>query len=123
MEISIGELLDKFSILQIKLQKIIESEKLANVKIESETLAPLCNQFFGTDEIDQQYSLLVHVNESLWEIEDAIREKERKKEFDEEFINLARSVYFTNDRRAEIKKKINLLTKSTLIEEKSYEKY
>lgn len=123
VDISIGELLDKFSILQIKLNRIIATDKLLNVKKENDVLAPLCDGFLKIPEIDAQYKLLVKVNESLWEIEDAIREKERKKEFDEDFIKLARDVYFTNDRRAEIKKTINILTKSGLIEEKSYNSY
>jgi len=123
VDISVGELLDKFSILQIKLNRMTATDKLLNVKTESDVLAPLCHQFLKTAEIDKYYKLLVKVNESLWEIEDAIREKERKKEFDEDFIKLARDVYFTNDRRAEIKKTINVLTRSELIEEKSYNSY
>lgn len=123
VEVSNGELLDKFSILQIKLRKIVNSTKLHNIKKESSILEPLCNILFESNSVCEEYQTLLQINEALWDIEDAIREKERRQEFDSEFISLARSVYFTNDRRSEVKKKINLLTDSELTEEKSYESY
>jgi len=123
VEISNGDLLDKFSILQIKLTKITDEIKLVNVRNEYKVLKPLCDQLLQDTEVKQQFLRLLDVNDSLWQIEDALREKERKAEFDTNFVLLARNVYFTNDRRAEIKREINLLTKSTLVEEKSYEKY
>lgn len=123
VEVSNGELLDKFSILQIKLRKIVDSVKLSNIKKESSILEPLCNTLFEVSTVYTEYQILLQINETLWDIEDAIREKERRQEFDSEFVSLARNVYFTNDRRSEIKKKINLLTNSLLMEEKSYESY
>lgn len=123
VEISNGELLDKFSILQIKLDKITDKIKLQNVRKEYETLKPLCAQLLQTTQVVSLFSKLMDTNSSLWQIEDELREKERKSEFDTNFVLLARNVYFTNDRRAEIKREINLLTNSELVEEKSYEKY
>jgi len=120
IEVSNGEILDRLSILDIKKEKIKDKNKLKNIRFEWDYLKTCAA------EITCDYSLydkLFHINEKLWVIEDAIREKEKKKEFDEEFIELARSVYFTNDQRSEIKKKINLETKSQFIEEKSYEEY
>ena len=122
--VSPGEVIDKITILQIKYEKINNKNKLKNIKNELSLLLPLINKKkYETLEIQNLMKNLKKVNHSLWNIEDNIREKENFKEFDDEFIELARSVYKTNDKRAEIKKKINLLTKSDIIEEKSYKKY
>ena len=122
--VSPGEVIDKITILQIKYEKINNKNKLKNIKNELNLLLPLINKKkYETLEIQNLMKNLKKVNHALWNIEDNIREKENFKEFDNEFIELARSVYKTNDKRAEIKKKINLLTKSDIIEEKSYKKY
>jgi vacuolar-type H+-ATPase subunit I/STV1 len=125
IEISNGELLDKLSILEIKEKNISEPTKLENIKNEFNELKPLANIIFNdfSPQIKDLYSRLSEVNNELWVIEDDIRECERNKNFKSKFIELARSVYFTNDKRSVIKKEINILTKSGLIEEKSYEDY
>ena len=125
VEISIGELLDKISILEIKLLNIKDEEKSKNVYKELEVLNPYFQDLldkYGI-EIKNLYIKLSNINKTLWNIEDDIREKEKAEEFDEEFVELARSVYITNDQRAAVKKEINLLTKSELVEEKSYSDY
>jgi hypothetical protein len=124
-EISIGEFLDKLSILQIKQMRIKDPQKLENINKELQVLTALWNSFYSEGEFDISAELgaLRKINETLWEIEDQIREKEAAAQFDREFIELARSVYITNDERASIKKKINLLLNSGLIEEKSYQHY
>ena len=122
--VSVGEVLDKITILQIKLAHISDSAKRANVQNELDALLPLvAGDAFTTNQMQGLVAQLKAVNEALWDIEDDIREKEASKSFDAEFISLARAVYVTNDKRAEIKKKINLATGSALIEEKSYEAY
>ena len=122
--VSPGEVIDKITILQIKYEKINNKNKLKNIKNELNLLLPLINEKkYETFEIQNLMKNLKKINHDLWDIEDNIREKEKFKEFDDEFIKLARSIYKTNDKRAEIKKKINLLTKSDIIEEKSYKKY
>jgi regulator of replication initiation timing len=123
VEISNGEILDKFSILEIKINRIKDEQKLQNVSKEIEELKPNVKALLNEGQIIKLYLELKNANETLWAIEDSIRNKERLKEFDEEFIQLARAVYLTNDKRADIKKQINNLTGSELIEEKSYEKY
>ncbi len=121
-EISYGELIDKITILTIKSQRIISEEKLKNVRTELQSLQETCNAFIGNrEDIAHLQALLQEVNENLWDIEDAIRIKERNKEFDDEFIEIARSVYITNDQRCSIKKQIDLLLGSRITEEKSYE--
>ena len=125
VEISIGELLDKISILEIKLLNIKDEEKSKNVYKELQTLNPYFQDLldeYGL-KIKNLYIKLSNINKTLWNIEDDIREKEKAEEFDEEFVELARSVYITNDQRAAVKKEINLLTKSELVEEKSYSDY
>ena len=125
VEISTGELLDKISILEIKLLNIKDKEKIKNVYKELAILNPYFQDLldeYGLD-IKNLYIKLSNINKSLWDIEDAIRDKEKAEEFDEEFVELARSVYIVNDKRAAVKKEINLLTKSELIEEKSYSDY
>ena len=123
VEISIGELLDKLSILYIKRKFISDPEKIQNVQKEIDVLEPLSNHFLTLPEIRTIFDKLEHTNLHLWNVEDLIREKENKKEFDQDFIDLARSVYITNDQRASLKKKINFITGSNLVEEKSYQKY
>jgi hypothetical protein len=113
---SVGEVLDKISILQIKSDRITDGRKLANVRTELRHLT-LAARDHRVPELEAQ---LRAVNEALWDIEDRIRVKEKLGEFDAEFIELARSVYITNDKRAEIKREINLASASYLIEEKSY---
>ena len=121
VEISIGELLDKLSILTIKSKRIKDEAKLKNINAELEELRTSFT--IEGSELGELFNELVDVNEQLWIIEDKLRQKEREKIFDDEFISLARSVYFTNDKRSEIKKAINKKTNSYIIEEKSYEKY
>jgi len=120
IEISNGEILDKITILRLKLEHIYDQEKRANIIKEYDFLKDISEEINYPEDL---YEELYLVNKALWRIEDDIRNKERKKEFDEEFIKLARSVYFTNDKRSEIKKEINLKTESEFIEEKSYEDY
>ena len=122
--ISPGELLDKITILRIKSQRISDAEKLANISKELGMLDAIWSESVTQDTIIQQLTdELTAINESLWDIEDDIREEERNKRFGERFIELARSVYVTNDRRAEAKKKINLHLGSEIVEEKSYQDY
>ena len=123
IEVSNGEILDKISILEIKKARINSPEKLVNIEKEWMELWPLYEKLVTTDEVAWKYNELKSVNEQLWEIEDEIREWEERYHFGDKFIQLARLVYITNDRRAKIKKDINLLTGSELIEEKSYKHY
>ena len=124
VELAYGELLDKVTILQIKSERITDKSKLANVNKELALLNKLWEQDKKSSvDIAKEFSALKEINEKIWDIEDGIREKERVKEFDEEFIELARSVYYSNDKRAEIKRAINLKLGSELIEEKSYSEY
>ena len=122
--ISYGELLDKLTILEIKLAKIKDEEKLGNIRYEYDLLRHTWERA-GKDpaRIEQLLARLKAVNEQLWGIEDDIRMKEAASEFDAQFIELARSVYVTNDERARLKKEINLALGSALVEEKSYEEY
>jgi hypothetical protein len=122
--ISHGELIDKITILEIKSERIRDAGKLANVRVELDLL----NDTWGADpasrvDIASERAALRRVNEALWDIEDRIRLKEKAKAFDDEFVELARSVYIRNDERAEIKRAINLKLGSTLVEEKSYQPY
>ena len=122
--ISPGELLDKITILQIKSERIDDATKVANVKTELALLTDIWNKSVDNDtELDSLAKELKRFNEDLWGIEDDIRDEERNKQFGERFIELARSVYVTNDERADIKKKVNLLLNSTIVEEKSYQNY
>ena len=125
IEVSNGELLDKISILELKLDKIKNKDKLVNIQKEFDELNPLCNELFRIygGELQVHYLELAKINGELWDIEDWIRDCEREKRFDEEFIQLARSVYVTNDQRSEVKKLINKTTGSDLVEEKSYKDY
>ena len=121
--ISCGEILDKISILEIKQKNIIYSNKLRNISLELEFLKKESEDIFKKENIKHLYKELKEVNEKLWQIEDLVRLKEKQKIFDEEFIDLARSVYITNDKRYEIKKTINGTLNSTIKEEKFYEQY
>ena len=123
VEISDGELLDKFSILEIKIEKIKDPSKLHNIKKEHKELLENCDSLLKIHKLSLLYLDLKSVNQKLWKIEDDIRELERIKNFGDEFISLARQVYFTNDERSRIKKEINLISGSSMIEEKSYESY
>jgi len=122
--ISVGELIDKMTILEIKSERITRAGALANVLRELERLTRIWeNSPISDQDMDEARTELKAVNEALWEIEDQIRAKENAGNFDEEFIELARSVYLQNDRRAAIKRRINLESGSELIEEKSYVDY
>ena len=122
--ISPGELLDKITILEIKSERMADEEKLANVRRELTLLNDTWSKRVRADKtVLRIHSELKHVNETLWEIEDDIRDKERLRQFDDRFIELARSVYFTNDKRAAAKKELNLYLGSDIVEEKSYQDY
>ena len=125
VEVSNGELLDKLTILELKLSNISDVQKLTNIQKEHDELNPLAGQLFDSygEELKNLYRQLSEINSELWTIEDDIRECERNKDFGSDFVSLARAVYFTNDKRSEIKKSINLLTGSGFVEEKSYEDY
>ena len=125
VEISNGELIDKLTILEIKLVEIKDKDKLINIQKEFDTLNPLVEKLFEKydSQLQHYYDELAKINGQLWDIEDWIRECEREKRFDKEFVELARSVYITNDKRSEVKKLINILTGSGLVEEKSYKEY
>jgi hypothetical protein len=121
IEVSNGEIIDKLTIIQIKLERIKDKEKLVNLQKEYDILIGVSSSIINIS--DPLYQALYEVNCELWDIEDRIRDLERKKNFGDEFISVARSVYFKNDRRSELKREINIKTSSGLIEEKSYEKY
>ena len=122
--VSSGELIDKISILKIKRKKIINKSKLQNINHELSLLNKIYkNNFKKNKKILLYEKKLIKINKKLWDIEDKIRYLESKKNFNQQFINLARAVYINNDQRSEIKKKINKLTGSHLIEEKSYKSY
>ena len=119
-----GELLDKISILEIKAERITHTEALANVQHELELLTELWRKTsLENAHIAELRAQLKHINEQLWQIEDDIRDCERDGDFGETFIELARAVYKTNDRRAVIKKQINMKLGSAIVEEKSYQDY
>jgi cell division protein FtsL len=121
IEVSNGEIIDKLTIIQIKLERINDEAKRKNLKREFDKLVKVTSSILSTS--DPLYRALYEVNCELWDIEDHIRDLERKKDFGDDFIATARSVYFKNDKRAELKKEINIRTSSGLTEEKSYEKY
>jgi uncharacterized protein YukE len=122
--ISPGELLDKITILEIKSERMSDAEKLANVRRELSLLNETWSAAVTADEtVRRIHQQLKEINEALWEIEDDIRDKERVQEFDDRFVELARSVYFTNDRRADAKKELNTYLGSEIVEEKSYQDY
>jgi hypothetical protein len=122
--ISWGELFDKITILQIKLENLTSKPALENVEQELKKLQSIFTQYCPKKmETTQLEGELRQINQQLWDIEDKIRDKERHNDFDGEFIQLARSVYITNDERSRIKRKINDMLGSELVEEKSYSKY
>ena len=121
--ISLGELVDKISILIIKQKNITDETKLDHVKKELDFLQKTLMNYTQQEEINNHLENLININSKLWNIEDDIRECERKKLFDQTFIDLARSVYFTNDERAKVKNDINKTFGSELVEVKSYEEY
>ena len=124
-EISVGELFDKITILNIKTQKINDTEKIINIKNELNFLNNQASNINvkDQDKLRQNIDKLQSINEELWDIENHKRECEANKNFGEEFVQLSRDVHFKNDIRAQIKKEINLLTDSVIIEEKEYSKY
>jgi len=127
IEVSNGEIIDKYTILQIKAKYITDAEKLKNVMVEKDVLEKSVMQIYNMTvqhpELERLQQDLYNINLTLWNIEDQIREHERMELFNDDFIELARSVYYTNDERSVVKKDINLLTGSKLVEEKSYEEY
>lgn len=124
VEVGPGELIDKITILQIKSERISDAAKLVNIRYELDVLSTARNENLeNSDELQKLESDLKTVNESLWEIEDDIRQCEADKNFGYTFIKLARAVYITNDKRAALKKDINLLAGSAIVEEKSYTEF
>lgn len=124
LEISIGEFFDKVTILEIKKERISDAEKLVNINKELDALNELLAKLpFSREDVAKEVAELKSINEELWVIEDDIRDKEAQKTFDQGFIELARSVYFTNDRRSDVKRDINMKLGSDFVEEKSYEEY
>ncbi len=122
--VSYGELIDKITILEIKSRRIADPAKLANVRNELDLLnATWANDAASQTDIADERARLLAVNELLWDIEDRIRLKERAQAFDQDFIELARAVYFRNDERAAFKREINVKLGSQLVEEKSYQDY
>ena len=123
IEVSHGEIVDKLTILQIKKENITDPSKLDNIVKEYDYLLSVVENDLGISTLSPEYLELLSINKDLWVIEDDIRDKERQKEFDDDFIKLARAVYYTNDVRAKIKKEINLKHSSGFVEEKSYQSY
>ncbi|HKU15418.1 MAG TPA: DUF6165 family protein [Steroidobacteraceae bacterium] len=122
--ISPGELVDKITILEIKSARMTDPAKLANVRTELALLQETWRaSAHATHDIAAQWDALRKINEKLWDVEDLLRDKERARTFDQEFIELARAVYFTNDERAAVKRDINTRLGSKIVEEKSYAKY
>ena len=121
IEVSIGEIVDKLSILQIKLENITDKDKLVNIKKEFDYLYNIVFKDLKMQLDD--YQRLLNINKQLWDIEDDIRDEERVKRFEDKFIELARAVYVTNDERSRIKKDINVKYGSDFVEEKSYQDY
>lgn len=127
IEVSNGEIIDKYTILEIKLSQIKDADKLKNIQHEYDVLTPEVQSIYASCKDETQLQKLqqdlLTINKKLWDIEDDIRECERAKDFGQTFIDLARAVYYTNDDRSDVKKEINLFTGSDLVEEKSYEDY
>lgn len=121
IEVSLGEVIDKVTILELKLDNITDTDKLSNIKCEYMYLSTLISKKINRNkQLLSLYNDLLEVNSNLWKIEDDIRFKESVGLFDSSFIELARNVYINNDLRAKIKKQINVIGKSKFIEEKSY---
>ena len=127
IEVSNGEILDKYTILEIKLSKIKDPNKIINIRHEYDTLTQdvecIYNACKDSNQLKNLHKNLLEVNKKLWKIEDDIRECERANDFGKTFIDLARAVYYVNDDRSDVKKEINIFTGSDLVEEKSYEEY
>jgi Family of unknown function (DUF6165) len=122
--VSPGELVDKITILEIKSARMTDPAKLANVRVELALLQDTWRtSAYASHDITSQWAALRTINEKLWDIEDLIRDKERARTFDQEFIDLARAVYVTNDERAAVTRDINTRLGSKIVEEKSYAKY
>ncbi|PAU82269.1 hypothetical protein CK501_03745 [Halovibrio salipaludis] len=121
--VSFGEVLDKITILEIKSERISDPSKVANVRRELDDLSRAWQETVDAGLVAPQRDQLKRINEELWEIEDGIREQEAAGDFGERFIELARAVYFTNDRRAAVKKDVNEALGSRYVEEKSYQDY
>lgn len=121
IEVSNGEIVDKLTIIEIKLKHITDEAKRKNLQNEYEVLNEAVKKII--DKEHDLYKALLTINQELWDIEDTIRDLERDKSFGDKFIQTARAVYFTNDKRSEVKRQINELTGSALVEEKSYQKY
>ena len=121
--VSIGEMIDKLSILQVKKTKISDEVKLEFVNKEFQILHDLSSIYLKNIEIESLYHQLIEINSSLWDVEDRLRIIETEKKFEGEFISLARKVYFTNDERFRLKNEINLITSSEIREVKDYVKY
>jgi hypothetical protein len=120
IEISIGEAFDRLTILKIKSEKIKDESKLTNVMKEYFYLQNLLNEELEVNQENEDFKRLLEINENLWEVEDLLREYEENKSFNDKFIQLARLVYVLNDKRARVKKEINLAYGSEFVEEKSY---
>jgi len=123
ISVSVGEMIDKLSILQVKKTKIKDDNKLEFINKEFELLYNFSLEYLNDNEIESIYHQLVDVNSSLWDIEDKLRILESEKKFNEDFIKLARNVYFTNDERFRLKNEINLISNSEIREIKDYVKY
>ncbi len=121
IEVSNGEIVDKLTIIEIKLKHIKDESKLKNLRNEYAVLDKAVSEIIKKDH--ELYMALLNINQELWNIEDDIRDMERDKNFGDDFVKTARAVYFTNDKRSDIKREINKLTGSNLVEEKSYQKY
>lgn len=121
--VSVGELIDKLSILHVKKIKISNEEKLVLINKEFELLYNLSSVYLDSPEIESLYHQLCDINEKLWDVEDRLRVIETEKKFEDEFIDFARKVYFTNDERFRLKNEINLITDSEIREVKEYVKY
>ena len=121
--VSIGEMIDKLSILQVKKTKISDEVKLEFVNKEFQILYDLSSVYLKNIEIESLYNQLIEINSSLWDVEDRLRVIETEKKFEGEFISLARKVYFTNDERFRLKNEINLITSSEIRDVKDYVKY
>lgn len=127
IEVSNGEIIDKYTILEIKLSEIKDAKKLLNIQNEYNVLTPDIESIYknakDASHLKKLQNDLLEVNKKLWKIEDDIRECERANDFGQTFVDLARAVYYTNDDRSDVKKEINVYTGSDLVEEKSYEDY
>lgn len=123
IEVSIGELLDKLTILAIKRERISDPQKLEHIEKEFSILQERSAEYLKNEEVSAIFEELKKVNSDLWIIEDDLRDMESQKRFDSEFVEKARAVYFTNDKRFELKNEINSLAGSAIREQKGYKKY